>query len=67
MNYLVSPDASKNNYKNLTFTINKGKKVKIKNIIINGRKKISNTKQNLIFKKDSIYAISDFQIRKSMK
>ena len=67
MNYLVSPDKSKNNYKNLTFTINKGKKVKIKNIIINGRKKISNTKQNLIFKKDSIYAISDFQIRKSMK
>ena len=67
VNYLVSPDASKNNYKNLTFTINKGKKVKIKNIIINGRKKISNTKQNLIFKKDSIYAISDFQIRKSMK
>ena len=67
VNYLVSPDTSKNNYKNLTFTINKGKKVKIKNIIINGRKKISNTKQNLIFKKDSIYAISDFQIRKSMK
>ena len=67
VNYLVSPDASKNNYKNLTFTINKGKKVKIKNIIINGRKKIFNTKQNLIFKKDSIYAISDFQIRKSMK
>ncbi len=67
VNYLVSPDKSKNNYKNLTFTINKGKKVKIKNIIINGRKKISNTKQNLIFKKDSIYAISDFQIRKSMK
>ena len=67
VNYLVSPDTSKNNYKNLTFTINKGKKVKIKNIIINGRKKIFNTKQNLIFKKDSIYAISDFQIRKSMK
>ncbi|MBH70336.1 MAG: outer membrane protein assembly factor BamA [Flavobacteriales bacterium] len=67
VNYLVSPDTLKNNYKNLTFTINKGKKVKIKNIIINGRKKISNTKQNLIFKKDSIYAISDFQIRKSMK
>ena len=67
VNYLVSPDKSKNNYKNLTFTINKGKKVKIKNIIINGRKKIFNTKQNLIFKKDSIYAISDFQIRKSMK
>ena len=67
VNYLVSPDTSKNNYKNLTFTINKGKKIKIKNIIINGRKKISNTKHNLIFKKDSIYAISDFQIRKSMK
>ena len=67
VNYLVSPDTLKNNYKNLTFTINKGKKVKIKNIIINGRKKIFNTKQNLIFKKDSIYAISDFQIRKSMK
>ena len=67
VNYLVSHDTLKNNYKNLTFTINKGKKVKIKNIIINGRKKIFNTKQNLIFKKDSIYAISDFQIRKSMK
>ena len=26
VNYLVSPDKSKNNYKNLTFTINKGKK-----------------------------------------
>ena len=67
VNYLVSADTSKNNYKNLTFTISKGKKVKIKNIIINGRKKIPNTKQNLIFKKDSVYAISDFQIKKSMK
>ena len=51
----------------MIFNIKKGKKVKIKDIIIHGRNKIKNPKKTFLNKQDSIFAISDRKIRKSLK
>ncbi len=65
--YSIRPDTNTTNAKNLIFNINKGEKIKIKEIIIKGRKKIFNTNKNLINRQDSIYAISSYKLRKNMK
>ena len=64
--YITSNDPKTKNSKDLTFSINKGKKVKIKEINIYGRKKITNNK-SFFNTKDSVYSISNNRIRKSMK
>jgi len=64
--YITSNDPKTKNSKDLTFSINKGKKTKIKEIKIYGRKKIANNK-SYFNTKDSIYSISNNRIRKSMK
>ena len=65
--HLTNTDTTTANSKNLIFNINKGKKIKIKDIIIKGRKKVFNEKKNLINRNDSTYSISDYTIKKSMK
>jgi len=65
--YVTNIDSSVVNGKNLIFNINKGDKMKIKEIYINGRKKIVNGKQSLLNSNDSVYALSDKKIKKSMK
>tara|TARA_B100002052_G_scaffold43020_1_gene35600 strand:+ start:221594 stop:224110 length:2517 start_codon:yes stop_codon:yes gene_type:complete len=65
--YLTNIDSTVVNGKNLIFNINKGEKIKIKEIIVNGRLKIANNKQNLFNANDSVYALSDKKIKKSMK
>ena len=67
VNYTTTIDSTISNAKNLIFNINKGKKVKIKEIIIQGRQKIANTNKTFFNKKDTTFAISDKAIRKSMK
>ena len=65
--YLTTIDTTTVNSENLIFNITKGKKIKIKEIIIKGRKKILNTNKSLLNKKDSIYAINNYKLKKSMK
>ena len=65
--YVTNIDSSVVNGKNLIFNINKGDKMKIKEIYIKGRKKIANDKQSLLNSNDSVYALSNKKIKKSMK
>lgn len=65
--YITNIDSAVVNGKNLIFQINKGNKIKIREIIINGRDKIANNKKNILNSNDSIYPLSDTKIRKSMK
>ena len=65
--YITNIDTNSVNSENLIFNITKGKKVKIKEIKINGRKKIVNTNKTFLNRKDTIYAINDRKIKKSMK
>ena len=65
--YITVNDTSTTNAKNLIFNINKGKKIKIKNITLKGRKKIANSKKSFFNQKDTIYPLSNRKIRKSMK
>ena len=67
VSYITKQDSNMVNGKSLIFSIQKGKKVKIKNIVINGRSKIKNTNKSLFNKQDSVYAINERKIRKSMK
>ena len=67
VSYITSIDTLTRNSKILIFNIKKGKKVKIKDIIIHGRNKIKNPKKTFLNKQDSIFAISDRKIRKSLK
>jgi len=64
---LASIDTTAVNSKNLIFIINKGKKVKIKEIKIIGRKKIKNTNKTFLNRKDTVYAINDRKVKNSMK
>ena len=64
--YITTNDTKTKNSKDLTFSINKGKKFKIKDINLYGRKKIANSK-SFFNTKDSVYSISNSRIRKSMK
>jgi len=65
--YLTTLDTNTANSENLIFNINRGNKVKIKEIIIHGRNKILNTKKNIFNRQDSIYAISRYSIKTNMK
>ena len=64
--YITSNDPKTKNSKDLTFSITKGKKFKIKDISIYGRKKIIN-KKSFFNNRDSTYSISKNRIKKSMK
>ena len=65
--YLTTTDTSAVNSENLIFNITKGKKVKIKEIKITGRKKIANTNKTFLNRKDTVYAINNRKVKKSMK
>jgi outer membrane protein insertion porin family len=65
--YLTTADTATANSENLIFNITKGKKIKIKEIIIKGRNEIANKNKTLFNKQDSIYAISNYKLKKSMK
>jgi outer membrane protein insertion porin family len=65
--YLTTIDSATVNSENLIFNINKGKKVKIKEIKITGRTKIANTNKTFLNRKDTVYALSDKKVKKSMK
>ncbi|MEC9209615.1 MAG: outer membrane protein assembly factor BamA [Bacteroidota bacterium] len=65
--YLTTPDTTTANSETLIFNITKGEKVKIKELIIKGRNEIVNKNKSLLNRKDSIYAISDYKLNKSMK
>ena len=67
VSYLTVVDSTTTNSKSLTFSINKGKKVKIKDIIIHGRNKIVNTNKSFFNQKDTVFAVSNKKIKKSMK
>ena len=57
--YLTVIDTSVVNSKSLTFNIKKGKKVKIKEIKIIGRDKITNTNKNFFNRQDTVFAVSN--------
>ncbi len=65
--YLTTIDTSAINSENLIFNINKGKKIKIKEIKIIGRDKIANTNKTFFSRQDTVFAISDRKVKKSMK
>ncbi len=60
-------DSATANSKNLIFNINKGEKVKIKEIIVKGRTKVLNPKKTFFNRKDTVYALSNRKLKKSMK
>jgi len=65
--YLTTIDTTAVNSENLIFNITKGKKVKIKEIKITGRKKIANTNKTFLNRKDTVYAVNNRKVKKSMK
>ena len=67
VNYKLTTDTTTQNSDNLTFIIDAGKKIKIDEIIVNGRKKILNQKKSIFNNNDTVYALSDRKIRKVMK
>ncbi len=67
INYKTEIDTNSKNTYDLTFTINKGKKIKIKEILFNGRKKIINKNKTIWNREDTVFAISERQLKKSMK
>ena len=67
INYKLTVDTTTQNSDNLTFIIDAGKKIKIDNIVVNGRKKIPNKNKSFLNRKDTIFALSDKKIRRLMK
>ena len=67
VDFFTKSDTTTLNSENLIFNITKGGKIKIQDIVIKGRKKYINKEKNLLNRKDSIYAINDYKIKKSMK
>lgn len=67
VSYLTITDTTTANSESLIFKIAKGKKVKIKEIVVKGRSKIPNTKKTILNRKDTVYAVSDYKLKKSMK
>ena len=67
VSYLTITDTTTANSESLIFNITKGKKVKIKEIVVKGRSKILNTKKTILNRKDTVYAVSDYKLKKSMK
>ena len=67
VNHSIYKDTLSSNTSTLIFNINKFKKVKIKDIIVHGRKEILNNNKTFFNKKDTIYALSNRKLKKSMK
>ena len=67
LNSIIIKDTLTKNASLLIFDINKNNKVKIHDIIVSGRKQELNTNKNLFNKQDTVYAISNSKLRKSMK
>ena len=65
--HIVAKDSTSANASILIFDINKYDKVKIKDIIIYGRKEIVNTNKSILNNKDTVYAVSNKRLKKSMK
>ncbi len=65
--HIVAKDSTSANASILIFDINKYDKVKIKDIIIYGRKEIVNTNKSFFNNKDTVYAITNKRLKKSMK
>jgi outer membrane protein insertion porin family len=65
--YVTSTDTLAKNSEKLIFNISKGKKIKIKYIIVTGRSKILNLKKSLLNNQDSVYCVSNYNLKKSMK
>ena len=67
VNYSIEQDPLSLNSSSLTFNIDRGEKVKIKEIIIHGRELRKNDNKNFFNKADMTYAISDYTFRKKLK
>ncbi len=65
--HIVAKDSASANATILIFDINKYDKVKIKDIIIYGRKEIVNSNKSFFNNKDTVYAVSNKRLKKSMK
>ena len=65
--YFITIDTLTSNSSILIFDINKNKKVKIKDIIIYGRNEIVNKNKSFFNNKDTVYALSNRKLKKSMK
>ena len=65
--FFITNDTLTSNSSILIFDINKNKKVKIKDIIIYGRKEIVNNNKSFFNNKDTVYALSNRKLKKSMK
>lgn len=63
----VEDEKQSKNSKVLVFKIDKGKKVKIKNIEISGRKKILNSSKKFLDKSDSTFIISNSKFKRILK
>jgi len=67
VDYEINEDAKVVNSSILTFNIQKGEKVKIREIIIHGRELRKNNTKNFFNKADMTYALSDLTIKRKMK
>ena len=67
VDYNTEEDKETINGSSITFSINKGPRIKIKDIIIHGRKLRENKNKNLFDSRDITYAISDQVISRRMK
>ncbi len=67
VSHYIEKDPLLLNASSLTFKINTGEKVKIKEIIIHGRKLRENKKKNILNNTDEIYAVSNSMIKRKMK
>ena len=67
VSYITTADTATANSQDLIFNIIKGKKIKIKEIILKGRKQYPNTHKTFFNSKDTTYAVSNRKLRKSMK
>jgi outer membrane protein insertion porin family len=65
--HIVAKDSASANASILIFDINKYDKVKIKDIIIYGRKEIINNNKSFFNNRDTVYAVSSKRLKKSMK
>ena len=67
VNHYLSNDSLSANSSILILEIDKSEKIKIKDIIVYGRKEIVNNNKTFFNKKDTVYAISNKKLKKSMK
>ena len=64
---IIIKDTLTKNASLLIFDIDKNNKVKIHDIIVSGRKQELNKNKNFFNKKDTVYALSNSKLRKSLK